>query len=82
MCVTLLSLVDPKSTKIYVGIFVSGSLKTKKYVPSFPRPSGPKQNLTCLYFPSAWFLKKYMAFVLLRLTAPTYIRVLLWLLGT
>ena len=31
----------------------------KKDVPRFPWPSGPKQNLTCVDFPSSWFLKIY-----------------------
>ena len=41
-----------------------------KYVPHFPRPSGPKPILTSVYFPSAWFLKSLLGYVSLSFMAP------------
>ena len=40
-------------------------------MPRFPRPSGPKQFFTWVYFPSAWFLKNLLGYVSLSFTAPT-----------
>ena len=62
-----LSLVSPKlvgirfpqlhGTNVWRRVVSLGLERQTKYVPLFPRPSGPKQNLTSVYFPSAWFLK-------------------------
>ena len=46
-------------TNISIGLVSLGLENLQKYAPRFPRPSGHKQTLTCVYFSSAWFLKIY-----------------------
>ena len=50
---------QPCVTNIAIGFVSLGLENLKKDVPRFPWPSGPKQNLTCVDFPSSWFLKIY-----------------------
>ena len=50
---------QPRITNIAIGFVSLGLENLKKYVPRFSQPSAPKQNLTCVYFPSACFLKNY-----------------------
>ena len=46
-----------QGTNVWRRVVSLGLERQTKYVPLFPRPSGPKQILTLVYYPSAWFLK-------------------------
>ena len=72
MGLLFLSLVSQKRVG---GTFPSASRhqhveKSHFTVPRFPRPSGPKQFLTRVYFPSAWILKNLLGYVSLSFMAP------------
>ena len=58
-------------TNTYRRLVSLGLENLTKYVTHFPRPSRPKQILTSVYFPSAWFLKNLLGYVSLSFTAPT-----------
>ena len=50
---------QPCVTNIAMGFVSLGLENIQTYVPRFPQPSGPNQNLTCVYFPSGCLLKNY-----------------------
>jgi len=64
------------STNMYRRVVSLGLENLTNFVPRFPRPSGPKQFCTWVYFPSAWFLKNLLGICFPQLHGTnTYIRV-------
>ena len=65
-----LGLISPKNIEAHFT-FPPGT-NIHIYRICFPWPSGPKQILTWVYFPSTWFLQNLLGLVSLSLMASTY----------